>query len=132
MEALLARKKSVPLTEAEQRLMEIVWTLGDCTVGQIIDAMPTVDRPAYNTVQTIMKILETKGYVRHRADGRAFIYTSVVERAAAARTALSYVTDRFFGGSPARVALNLIDDDRLSPADLEALKRLLDDGKRER
>ena len=128
----MARKKSVPLTEAEQRLMEIVWKLGDCTVGQVIDAMPPDDRPAYNTVQTIMKILETKGYVRHRADGRAFIYTSIVERAAAARTALSYVIDRFFGGSPARVALNLIDDDRLSADDLAALKRLIEDGKRER
>ena len=96
----MPRRRSVPLTEAEQRLMEIVWASGPATVGQIVDAIPEHERTAYNTVQTMMKILERKGYVRHRSVGRAFVYESIVDREAAARTALSQVVQRFFGGSP--------------------------------
>src|ERR1700684_1353921 len=110
----MARRRSVPLTEVELRLMEIVWASGPVTVGAVVGALPAEDRPAYNTVQTMMKILERKGYVTHRAEGRAFVYHAVVDREAAARTALSHVVQRFFGGSPRALALNLIEGDHLS------------------
>lgn len=121
----MARRRSVPLTEAEQRLMEIVWSAGPATVGQIVDAIPAAERPAYNTVQTIMKILERKGYVQHRAEGRAFVYESIVDRDAAARTALSHVVQRFFGGSSRTLALNLIEGDHLTEAELDELERTI-------
>jgi len=121
----MARRRSVPLTEAEQRLMEIVWSAGPATVGQIVDAIPEAERPAYNTVQTIMKILERKGYVEHRAEGRAFVYQTVVDRDAAARTALSHVMQRFFGGSPRALALNLIEGDHLTEDELDELQRTI-------
>jgi len=121
----MARRRSVPLTEAEQRLMEIVWSAGPATVGQIVEAIPEAERPAYNTVQTIMKILERKGYVEHRAEGRAFVYQAVVDRDAAARTALSHVMQRFFGGSPRALALNLIEGDHLTEDELDELQRTI-------
>jgi predicted transcriptional regulator len=121
----MARRRSVPLTEAEQRLMEIVWSAGPATVGQIVEAIPASERPAYNTVQTIMKILERKGYVQHRAEGRAFVYQAVVDRDAAARTALSHVMQRFFGGSPRALALNLIEGDHLTEDELDELQRTI-------
>ena len=121
----MARRRSVPLTEAEQRLMEIVWSAGPATVGQITEAIPEVERPAYNTVQTMMKILERKGYVLHRSEGRAFVYRAVVDREAAARTALSHVVQRFFGGSSQTLALNLIQGDHLSESELEELERTI-------
>jgi BlaI family transcriptional regulator, penicillinase repressor len=121
----MARRRSVPLTEAEQRLMEIVWSAGPATVGQITDAIPEAERPAYNTVQTIMKILERKGYVQHRAEGRAFVYRAVVDRDAAVRTALSHVVQRFFGGSSQTLALNLIQGAHLSEAELDELERII-------
>ncbi len=121
----MARRRSVPLTEAEQRLMEIVWSAGPATVGQIVEAIPEAERPAYNTVQTIMKILERKGYVAHRAEGRAFVYQAVVDRDAAARTALSHVMQRFFGGSPRALALNLIEGDHLTQDELDELQRTI-------
>jgi predicted transcriptional regulator len=128
----MARRRSVPLTEAEQRLMEIVWSAGPATVGHIVEAIPEAERPAYNTVQTIMKILERKGYVEHRAEGRAFVYQAVVDRDAAARTALSHVMQRFFGGSPRALALNLIEGDHLTEDELDELQRTIarakDDG----
>jgi predicted transcriptional regulator len=121
----MARRRSVPLTEAEQRLMEIVWSAGPATVGHIVEAIPASERPAYNTVQTIMKILERKGYVEHRAEGRAFVYQAVVDREAAARTALSHVMQRFFGGSPRALALNLIEGDQLTEDELDELQRTI-------
>ena len=127
----MARRRSVPLTEAEQRLMEIVWSAGPATVGQIVEAIPASERPAYNTVQTIMKILERKGYVQHRAEGRAFVYQAVVDRDAAARTALSHVMQRFFGGSPRELALNLIQGDHLTEDELDELARTIERAKDE-
>jgi len=121
----MARRRSVPLTEAEQRLMEIVWSAGPATVGSIVEAIPQAERPAYNTVQTIMKILERKGYVEHRAEGRAFVYQAVVDRDAAARTALSHLMQRFFGGSPRALALNLIEGDHLSDDELDELQHTI-------
>ena len=121
----MARKRSVPLTEVELRLMEIVWASGPATVAQIVEAIPAEERPAYNTVQTMMKILERKGYVTHRAEGRAFVYESVVDRDAAARTALSHVMQRFFGGSPRALALNLIEGDQLTEDELDELERTI-------
>jgi predicted transcriptional regulator len=127
----MARRRSVPLTEVEQRLMEIVWAIGTATVGQVVDALPEIDRPAYNTVQTMMKILERKGYVKHRAEGRAFVYQAVVDRDAAARTALSQVVQRFFGGSPRALALNLIQGDHLTEDELDELARTIERAKDE-
>ena len=126
----MARKQSVPLTEAEQRVMEALWRLGTASVGEVLDALPEAGRPAQNSVQTITTILERKAYVRHQTRGRAFIYSPVIDRGAAARTALSYVTARFFGGSPAEVALNLIDDKALTNEQLDDLRRRIDAAKR--
>lgn len=121
----MARRRSVPLTEVEQRLMEIVWAAGRATVAQVVQAIPESERPAYNTVQTMMKILERKGYVKHRSEGRAFVYEAIVDRDTAARTALSHVVQRFFGGSPRALALNLIEGDHLTDAELEELERTI-------
>jgi predicted transcriptional regulator len=128
----MARRRSPALTEVEQRLMEIVWASGPVTVGQVVEAIPEHERPAYNTVQTMMKILERKGYVKHRAEGRAFVYQAIVDRDSAAQTALSHVVQRFFGGSPRELALNLIQGDHLTEdelGELEAIiKRAKDEG----
>ena len=127
----MARRRSVPLTEVEQRLMEIVWASGPVTVAQVVEAIPPDERPAYNTVQTMMKILERKGYVQHRAEGRAFVYRSMVDRESAARTALSQVVQRFFGGSPRALALNLIQGDHLNDDELDELLRTIERAKDE-
>jgi len=121
----MARRRSPALTEVEQRLMEIVWAAGPVTVGQVVEAIPERERPAYNTVQTMMKILERKGYVKHRAEGRAFVYEAIVDRDAAARTALSHVVQRFFGGSPRELALNLIQGDHLTEDELDELEAII-------
>jgi predicted transcriptional regulator len=123
----VARKKSLQLTEAEQRLMDILWTLESATVAEIAEALPKKLDLAYNTVLTIMRILEDKGYVRHTKpkEGRAFIYRPVVSREQASRSALHHLLGRFFGNSAEALVLNLIEDETLNEKELARIRKLL-------
>jgi len=123
----VARKKSLQLTEAEQRLMDILWTLGSGTVAEIAEALPKKLDLAYNTVLTIMRILEDKGYVRHTKpkEGRAFIYRPVVSREQASRSALHHLLRRFFGNSAEALVLNLMKDETLNEKERERIRQLL-------
>ena len=71
-------KKSITLTEAELRLMKLLWERGESAVGELVAAMPEGEALAYNSVLTTMRVLEQKGYVRHRQEGRAFVYSPCV------------------------------------------------------
>ena len=132
METLLPRKKSLNLTEAELRLMDIVWDKGTATVGEVAAALPGEPALAYNTVLTTLRILEQKGYVRHTKprEGRAFVYRAVVGRKQASRNALRHLIRRFFANSPELLVLNLLDDGDLSQQELRNIRNLLAEGEK--
>jgi len=132
METLLPRKKSLNLTEAELRLMDIVWDKGTATVGEVAAALPGEPGLAYNTVLTTLRILEQKGYVRHTKprEGRAFVYRAVVGRKQASRNALRHLIRRFFANSPELLVLNLLDDGDLSQQELRNIRNLLAEGEK--
>jgi predicted transcriptional regulator len=111
----LARKKSPHLTEAELRLMDVLWEKGAATVGEVAEALPKDLNLAYNTVLTTMRILENKGYVKHRKASREL----------ASRSALRYLMDRFFRNSAEALVLNLLDDEKLSEEELHRIRALL-------
>ena len=123
----MARKKSLQLTEAEQRLMDILWSLESGTVSEIAEALPKNLDLAYNTVLTIMRILEDKGYVRHTKakDGRAFIYRPIVSREQASRSALHHLLGRFFGNSAEALVLSMIEDETLTEKERKRIRKLL-------
>lgn len=125
----MARKKSLNLTEAEQRLMEVLWEKGSATVAEVAESLPRKLDLAYNTVLTTLRILEEKGYVRHTKpkDGRKFLYTPVVSREQASHSALRHLLSRFFGNSAEALVLNLLDDEKLSPAERNRIRNLLKD-----
>lgn len=125
----MARSKSPTLTEAELRLMEIIWDLGEATVSDVVARLPKKRALAYNTVLTILRILERKGYLAHKKDGRAFVYHAVVEQQDARRTALKYVVSRFFENSPELLVLNLLENENISPDELERLRKMIEDSK---
>lgn len=121
----MARKKTPTLTEAEYRLMDILWTNGDLSVADVVERIG--DPPlAYNTVLTTLRILEQKGYLSHKASGRAFIYKPVVERDEAQRTVVNHMVSRFFGGSPRELVLNLLDSESVDADELARLRELID------
>ncbi|MFY9937049.1 MAG: BlaI/MecI/CopY family transcriptional regulator [Silvibacterium sp.] len=115
-------KKSITLTEAELRLMKILWQRGESAVNDLVAAIPDGEALAYNSVLTTIRILEQKGYVEHRQEGRAFIYSACVGENEASRTEIRHIMQRFFGDSRERLLLSLLRDDEVSPEELQRLK----------
>lgn len=115
-------KKSITLTEAELRIMKILWHRGESAVGDLVSAMPEGTPLAYNSVLTTIRILEQKGYVQHRQEGRAFIYQACVGEHEASKTEIRHIMQRFFGDSRERLLLSLLRDDEVTPAELQRLK----------
>jgi len=109
------------MTDGELRLMRVLWDKGQATVGEVVAALKTSPKPAYNTVLTLLRIMEKKGYVSHRKEGRAFTFLPEIDRADASRSALQTLVNRFFDGSPRLLMLNLLEEEQLEP---EALKQL--------
>ena len=118
-------RKSITLTEAELRLMKILWQRGESAVGDLVAAMPDGASLAYNSVLTTIRILEQKGYVQHRQEGRAFVYRPCVAEREASRSEVRYMMQRFFGNSRERLLLSLLGDDEVSPAELKRLKEAI-------
>ncbi len=103
-------RKSETLTEAELRLMDVLWQKGSATVQQVLDALPQKPTLAYNSVLTTIRILETKGYVEHVKDGRAHIYKPLMERQEATRSEIKHLVSRFFQNSHELLVLNILED----------------------
>ena len=115
-------RKSNTLTEAELRLMKILWLRGESAVTDLVAAMPEGETLAYNSVLTTIRILEQKGYVEHRQEGRAFIFRPCIAEQEASRSEVRHVLTRFFGNSRERLLLSLLDDGEITAEELERLK----------
>jgi predicted transcriptional regulator len=115
-------KRSNTLTEAELRIMRILWERGESLVSELVAAMPEGTPLAYTSVLTTVRVLERKGYVHHRQEGRAFVYRPRVAERDASRSEVRHMLHRFFGNSPERLLLTLLGDEDVSPDELQRLK----------
>jgi predicted transcriptional regulator len=122
----MARRRSPVLTDGEARLMAVLWRKGRATVGEVVTALKARRSPTYSTVQTMLRILESKGYVAHEKSGRAFVYRPLIGQKEARRSALSHLVSRLFDGSPSLLVLNVLEDEQIAPAELERLKKLIE------
>lgn len=120
-------KKTPNLTEAELRIMKVIWQKEKVTVAEVVTSLPADLNLAYNTVLTMMRILETKGFVRHSKarDARAFVYRPIVKQTDATRHAVRHLLKRFFGDSAEALVMNLLNDDVLDQAELKKIRKLL-------
>lgn len=123
----MARKKSATLTDAELRLMDVLWNNGPSNTTDVLRALPGDDRLAYTTVLTTLRILEDKGYVAHTKDGKAFVYRALVDRASARRSALRHLVSRLFQNSPELLFSNLISDEKLTAKQLRGIKKMIEE-----
>src|SRR5271170_1530367 len=123
---VLPPTKSVTLTEAELRLMEVLWQAGPSTVQQVLDALPKKSQLAYNSVLTTIRILEKKGYLRHVKDGRAHVYRPLVQRAEASRSEIRHLAHRFFKNSHEMLVLNILEERGVDAEELNRLRQLLE------
>ena len=123
----MPRPKTPNLTEAELRLMDVIWDKGRATVAEVAEGLPKELDLAYNTVLTTLRILEDKGYLKHTKpkEGRAFVYRAVVSREQASRSAVKHLLRRFFGNSAEALVLNLLEDEDLSERELARVRELL-------
>ena len=105
--------------------MKLLWTRGESSVSDLVAAMPEGEALAYTSVLTTIRILDQKGYVRHRQEGRAFLYCPCVEEHEASRSEIRHMMQRFFGNSRERLLLSLLGDEEIDPDELRRLKEAI-------
>jgi predicted transcriptional regulator len=125
----LARSKSATLTEAELRIMNVLWERHSATVHEVLEAIPSKPALAYNSVLTIIRILEKKGYVKHEKDKRAHVFLPVVDRKDATRFEVRHLVSRFFGNSNEQLVLNVLEETSIDAEELDRLRQLLERSK---
>lgn len=103
--------------------MQVLWAKQSATVADVAARL----RSHYSTVQTMLRILEAKGYVTHEKAGRAFTYRPLVDQTQARRRALSHLVSGLFNNSPSLLVLNVLEDERIDPVELDRLKQLIRD-----
>jgi predicted transcriptional regulator len=126
----MPRKRSPALTDGELRIMRVLWERARATVGDVVQSIDATPRPAYNTVLTVLRILERKGYVRHEKDGRAFAYVPLIDHTQARRRAVSHLLSRFFNNSPELLVLDLLGHEPTDAAELQRVQELIDEAPR--
>lgn len=123
----MPRKRTPVLTDAELRLMAVLWDRGEATVHDVVEALPRNRRPAYNSVLTTMRILEQKGYLGRDKQGRSHVYRPLLTRGQARRQALLHMVSSLFDNSPELLLVSLLENKQLSPEDVEHLKKMIDE-----
>jgi predicted transcriptional regulator len=118
-------KRSITLTQAELRLMKALWERGESTVADLVTATTGEATLAYTSVLTTIRILETKAYVTHRQEGRAFLYTTCIGEVEASRSEVRHLLQRFFGNSRERLLLSMLGDGDISSDELKRLKEAI-------
>jgi predicted transcriptional regulator len=119
------------LTRRERQIMDVIYRRGQATVAEVLAGLP--DPPSYSSVRTLLKLLETKGQLRHEASGPRYVYIPTVSRDKARRSALRNVVKTFFDGSTEEAVAALLDvhDARRGPVEMERISALIDNAKRE-
>ena len=117
----MPRKGNRTLTNAEHRIMEVIWARGSATVAEVVEALDGKD--AYTTILTLMRILKAKGYLSSRKEGRAFVFAPRVDRNTAARKAVHQLLSKFFSGSPSELVLSFLREEDLTAHELEVIQR---------
>lgn len=118
-------KRSITLTDAELRIMRILWARGESLVSDLVAALPEDAPLAYTSILTTVRVLEQKGYVDHRLEGRAFLYSPCLAEEDAGRSEVRHVLGRFFGNSRESLMLSLLGDGEISHEELQRLKHAI-------
>ncbi|MCG1035864.1 BlaI/MecI/CopY family transcriptional regulator [Polaribacter sargassicola] len=111
---------SKQLTKAEEQIMQVLWTLEEASVKDVIEKLPE-PKPAYNTVSTIIRILETKEFVNHKPVGRGFLYYPIVEKEAYSNQSLHKLMDGYFNGSFKSMVSFFVKENKMDVKELESI-----------
>jgi len=118
-------RQSGTLTEAELRIMNVLWVRGSGTVQEVLDSITQKPVLAYNSVLTTIRVLEKKGYLKHLKDGRAHVFTPLVGQKEATRSEIRHLVNRFFKDSHEQLVLNLLEDQGIEEDEIGRLREML-------
>ena len=118
------------LTKAEERIMQIIWKLQKAFVKDIIEEMEEEPKPPYNTISSIVRLLEKKGYLNYKAYGKTYEYYPAISKADYARTTFSKLFSGYFDSSPSSLLSFMVKEQALSSADIEELQSLINKNKK--
>jgi BlaI family transcriptional regulator, penicillinase repressor len=119
-------RQSETLTQAELRIMNVLWLKGAGTVQLILDSLSQKPPLAYNSVLTTIRVLERKGYIKHSKDGRAHVYAPLVGRKEATRSEIRHLVGRFFKNSHEQLVLNILEEQGIEAEELDRLREMLE------
>ena len=120
----MTRKNLPALSPSETEILRLVWQLGRATVQQVCDKLPSRRRIAYATVQTLLRRLENKGYLRHDVRGKAHVFIAAAKREHVIKRSVGDFLDRLFGGDAIPLVQYLAEHGKLTAGDIERLKQL--------
>ena len=112
-------------TSAEMRILNAVWQLGSATVDEIVNSFPEGQRPNYKTTQAFLRIMENKGFVRHTARGRVFVFEPIVKKEEVDQRSVEVLLAQNFGGFATGLFVNLLERDAVPEADIAALEQMI-------
>ena len=126
-------RRSKVLTEVELELMDVVWEQGEATAGSVMEALSPerTGEAARSTVRTMLRILEKKGYLKHREEGRSYVYRPVIDREEARRRMIRHLADRISRGSTNLLVRYILELEETSREELEEIKRWIEEKTRE-
>lgn len=113
------------LTKAEERIMQVLWKLQTAFVKDIIDELDDEPKPPYNTISSIVRLLEKKGYVSYKAYGKTYEYFPAISKDEYTKTTFSKMFSGYFDSSPASLLSFMVKEEKLSEKDIEELKALI-------
>lgn len=127
----MPKRDATPLTDAQREIMEVIWQRGEVTVSEVRAALASKRELARNTVQTMMVRLEERGWLKHREDGRTFIYSAKVPRTTSLGAKVAQMVDRFFAGSPEDMVTALMEYRGLTPEEARRIRDMIDDAEQD-
>ncbi len=122
----MTRRRLPSLSASETEILRLLWELHEATVQQVCGRLPAKRRIGYATVQTLLRRLEHKGYITHRAEGKAHVFYPAVEQDHVVKRSVNDFLERLFGGDPIPLMQHLAEHGKIDAADLERLKKLID------
>ena len=125
------KKSSRDLGRRERQIMDVIYELGEAAVGDVKERLP--DPPSYSAVRTMIRLLESKGFLRHRREGTKYVYRPTQSRETASRWALKHLLRTFFAGSATDAVAAILDvsSEKLSDEDLDRIEQLIDQARQE-
>ena len=115
------------LGDLELRILNVLWEQGPATVRTVLEALPERGRPAYTTVLTMMRLMHEKGYLDREERGKAHVYRPRLQERRVKRGLLRGLIDGAFRGSAEALLVRLLEEERLSPAELARIRQLIDE-----